>query len=114
MTLASQRLGRLWDIDAVGLRRDYQGRNRVPYLFWQPCNILGLQLSWENQAPRLTVGHNSGVQSQDLSEPPRPNPTLSNLLMLKVAFHTVNGIGDELESRLFLHLAGTQQSQGTN
>lgn len=34
--------------------------------------------------------------------------------MLKMAFHLTDRIEDECESKLFLHLAGARQHQGTN
>lgn len=47
------------------------------------------------------------------TEPPRPQLTLSTLSMLKMAFHIISRIGDELESELFLHLAGAYQNLET-
>ena len=36
------------------------------------------------------------------------------MLMLKMAFHIISGIGDEVERELFLHLTWAHQNQGTD
>lgn len=47
------------------------------------------------------------------TEPPRPQLMLSAVSVLKTAFHIISRIGDDLESELFLHLAGAYQKLGT-
>ena len=54
----------------------------------------------------------SGCLSQRAYQPPKPDLTLSTMLLLKMAYS--QWIGDELESKLLLHLDGACQNQRTN